>query len=182
MVIELDVAVLEWFLRAREPAWDTIFTVITLLGSSIGVFLMGGAAMAWSIARRQPHDALIILCVLVSGWVLMWILKFIMRRDRPGAELALVEATSSSFPSGHAMMSSMFAIALAATVVRARWAWPVVAALPVLVGISRVYLGVHWPTDVLAGWFIGVLWALACLMLHAALRPTRPAHRQLQRN
>ncbi|WP_278313503.1 phosphatase PAP2 family protein [Lolliginicoccus levis] len=182
MVIELDVALLEWVIGARSPGWSDFFTAITVLGSGIAVLLIGCAAAAWSMARRRPHDAATIMCVLVSGWILMWILKFVMRRERPGAGVALVEATSSAFPSGHAMMSSMLAIVLAATVVRARGAWPLLAALPVLVGLSRVYLGVHWPTDVVAGWLVGILWALACLMLHAVMMPARPRQHQLERN
>ena len=181
MVIELDAAVLEWVLRVRDPAWDTFFATITVLGSAISVFLMGGVAVAWSLARRRPHDAAMILGVLASGWVLMWVLKVILRRERPDPNVALVDAMSFAFPSGHAMMSSMLALVLAATVIQSRMAWPLLAVLPVVVGASRVYLGVHWATDVLAGWFIGILWACACLMLCAALRPAGPTQRKLGR-
>ena len=96
-------------------------------------------------------------------------LKALFGRERPDVALRAVEAMNPSFPSGHAMLSA--AVFLTLGVLSAHYvgrkrvkAYVVAAALTatLLVGVTRVYLGVHWPSDVLAGWALGAAWAMAC--------------------
>lgn len=100
-----------------------------------------------------------------------------MRGPRPDLVAHLVEVHTTSFPSGHAMNSAITYLALGALLARAEEArrvrifFMVVAiALTLAIGISRVYLGVHWPSDVLAGWCIGASWAALCSLLARALQ------------
>ena len=99
-------------------------------------------------------------------------LKAAFARARPDLVDHLVEVVSPSFPSGHALMSAAVYLTLAGLLgrrgvdapVRRSLFWLAVA-LVLLIGISRVYLGVHWPSDVLGGWVLGALWAWGCVRL-----------------
>jgi undecaprenyl-diphosphatase len=104
-----------------------------------------------------------------GGQLLNLTLKHAFARERPDTALHLVEVTSTSFPSGHSMASSIFyltmGVLLARTAQRRREkAYFVGSAIMItfLIGFSRVYLGVHYPTDVLAGWSAGTAWAMVC--------------------
>ena len=106
------------------------------------------------------------------------LLKAAFERPRPDLVAHLVDVSSLSFPSGHAMMSTVTWLTLAAllaTVQSTRrmkvYVLAVGACLALLIGVSRVFLGVHWPTDVLAGWCIGAAWALGCWLAAGWLRP-----------
>jgi undecaprenyl-diphosphatase len=100
--------------------------------------------------------------------------KYWIARARPDLEPHLVVVKTSSFPSGHATSSMVFCLAVAlALTTRSRWRRPAVAGavlLSLLIGTSRVILGVHWPSDVVGGWAFGMLWVLLTL---------RPAERLL---
>ncbi|GGC73105.1 phosphatase PAP2 family protein [Hoyosella rhizosphaerae] len=171
MTSSFDLSVLEWFISQRTPALDAFFSTITYLGSAIAIGIIATIAAVFAFVQHKRTDAVLIVVTVTSGWTLMVGLKFLANRDRPGPELALIEVANSAFPSGHAMMATILAIVLAATVVKTKLAWPLLAVLPLLVGVSRVYLGVHWPTDALAGWAVGFAWGFACVALHHALRP-----------
>ncbi len=93
----------------------------------------------------------------------------------------LVQAASSSFPSGHAMASAMIYLTLGTLLARIQdrrrlrlYVPSVAVVITVLVGMTRVYLGVHWPTDVVAGWLAGATWALLCWLVLDWLAPERP--------
>ena len=112
------------------------------------------------------------------------LLKDVFQRDRPPAVLHVVRAINASFPSGHAALSATVFLTLGALVAhfaerrRVRvYALTTAVILSLLVGCSRVYLGVHWPTDVLGGWCVGAAWAL--LWWGAAIAWERISHRRL---
>ncbi|AEF39296.1 phosphatase PAP2 family protein [Hoyosella subflava] len=172
MTTEFDTRVLMWVTDIREPWMTVFFHVVTLLGSLPAVALITAAAATVAVRSGRRWDAVLGVVTVVTAWLLMRGLKMLAGRDRPPPELSVVEVGYYSLPSGHALMIATAAVVVGATVLRNRWTWPLLAAVVILVGVSRVYLGAHWPTDVIAGWAIGTIWAFACVALSHALRPT----------
>jgi undecaprenyl-diphosphatase len=119
-----------------------------------------------------------ILAAVGSGTVLSLVLKVLFHRPRPEIVPHLSDIATASFPSGHAMLSSVVFLTLAAALARAApkaqlkcYYLGVAILLTGLIGCSRVYLGVHYPTDVLAGWSLGSAWAvICCLVAHYVAR------------
>jgi undecaprenyl-diphosphatase len=140
---------------------------ITALGSASVLTLITAAAAIYLFLIRKPTTALFVIAAIASGQVLSRLLKAGVDRPRPELVSHLMQETSLSFPSGHAMISALAYLtlgALASRVVQGRTAKIYVLSLAVfialLVGVSRIYLGVHWPSDVLAGWCAGFAWAM----------------------
>lgn len=139
---------------------------VTLLGSP--VFLIGlGAILCWRLAAvGRVRAAILLLLTAVGAEALDGLLKLCFRRQRPEAFFGLADPMSYSFPSGHSVASCCFYGAMAAILAanmrsHARKAalWIIAGLLAFCVGLSRVYLGVHYPTDVLGGFAMGVVWA-----------------------
>ncbi|MEO7413841.1 MAG: phosphatase PAP2 family protein [Opitutaceae bacterium] len=156
---------------------------ITALGSTTVLTLVVALVLGFLFLCRRYRAALLILTATLSGTIIGSSAKNIIDRDRPQIVPHLTEVSSKSFPSGHSMMSSVVYLTLGAllaqTTARRREKVYVIAAaclLTVLIGMTRVYLGVHYPTDVVAGWAAGVAWALLCwgiawwLQRHGQLR------------
>ncbi|MGZ3371038.1 MAG: phosphatase PAP2 family protein [Caulobacteraceae bacterium] len=171
--------------RPIGPDWLSVAaTDVTSLGSitvlGIIVVLVAGLFLSF----RRWREALALLLASGGGLLITTLLKDVFQRDRPPAVLHAVRAINASFPSGHAALSATVFLTLGALVAhfaerrRVRvYALAAAVILSVLVGCSRVYLGVHWPTDVLAGWCLGAAWAL--LWWGAALVWERINHRRL---
>jgi undecaprenyl-diphosphatase len=150
---------------------------ITSLGSSVVLALITVAAIAYLLLIRRPGTALLIFVAVAGGQVLSSLLKLEVDRPRPELVSHLVNETSLSFPSGHAMLSAVTYLtlgSLAARFMHGRTMKIYVLSLAVLttvlVGVSRIYLGVHWPSDVLAGWCAGFTWAMLCWLVAHALQ------------
>ena len=142
---------------------------ITSLGSGSVLVLIVTAVIVYLLLIRRPATALFIFVAVAGGQVLSSLLKAGIDRPRPELVSHLVNETTLSFPSGHAMLSAVTYLtlgALAARFLPGRTTKIYVLSLAVLttllVGTSRVYLGVHWPSDVLAGWCAGFVWAMLC--------------------
>ena len=142
---------------------------ITSLGSAPVLVIFVIAVAGALVTRRQYHAVVMLLAATVGGILLNDVLKGLFARPRPDAALHLTEVRSLSFPSGHAMESAIIYLTLAALLARLvqsralrLYFLGVAACLTLLVGTSRVYLGVHYPSDVLAGWAAGLAWALLC--------------------
>ena len=128
--------------------------------------------MAW----RTTGTAWVSLLATAGGWVLNDVLKLAFARPRPDVVPHLREVMSPSFPSGHALTSAAVFLTLGALLMRVAdnrvtkfYCMAIAMIATLLVGATRVYLGVHYPTDVLAGWLIGISWALVCWLLERAL-------------
>jgi undecaprenyl-diphosphatase len=155
------------------PAWlAKAMTDITALGGYTIISLLVALACLYLVAARKRRIAAFLLVSIVSGVALNILLKSIFVRPRPDVVGHLVDVATASFPSGHAMNSAITYLTLGALLARAEKglrvrAYIVGAAvlLTLLVGCSRVFLGVHWPTDVVAGWVVGAAWALLCSLL-----------------
>ena len=152
------------------PAWlEMAARDVTSLGGTTVLTMLVLAAVGFLLLIRNWGAAIFVTVSVVGGTLLSTLLKNWFERPRPDLVPHAVEVSSMSFPSGHAMLSMTTFLTLGAVLAeidkerRTRTyilAWAVFLAL--LVGTSRVYLGVHWPTDVLAGWCIGSAWALLC--------------------
>ena len=152
------------------PAWlASAVRDLTALGSAAVLLLLTGLILGFLCLRRKYRVVALLAGATVGGQILNTVLKNAFERVRPEAALRLVEVTSTSFPSGHAMAASIFyltvGLVLARMAPRRREKIYFVATALLLTGVvgcSRVYLGVHYPTDVLAGWAAGGSWALLC--------------------
>jgi undecaprenyl-diphosphatase len=152
------------------PPWlEGAVRDVTALGSTVVLVLITTATIVYLLLIRRPSTALFMFAAVAGGQVISSLLKFEVDRPRPDLVSHLVTETSLSFPSGHAMLSAVTYLtlgSLAARFLPDRTTKVFVLALAVLttvlVGASRVYLGVHWPSDVLAGWCAGFAWAMLC--------------------
>lgn len=141
---------------------------VTALGSLAVLALVTAAVASFLAIARRPRTALFVVLSGVGGAALTIWLKNWFERPRPEFVAHDVYGTLTSFPSGHATMSALVYLTLAALTVRIVPERPlkvtvlvIAVLLTGMVGITRVYLGVHWPSDVLAGWALGAAWALA---------------------
>jgi undecaprenyl-diphosphatase len=145
---------------------------ISALGSTIVLGILLLAVVGYLLMVRRRAAAWLMLGAVLSGVALNTFLKFSFARPRPDLVAPLVRVVTASFPSGHATMSAITYLTLGALLARTHSQIPVriyfmtlAGLLTVLVGLSRIYLGVHYPTDVLAGWCIGTAWAMGCWVL-----------------
>ena len=160
------------------PRWlEIAMRDVTSLGSVTVLTMVTVAAVAYLLIDGRRGAALLVAVAVGGGTVLSTLLKLGFERPRPDLVSHLVDVTDMSFPSGHAMLSAVTYLTLGALLARTaarrrQKVFVVVAAilLTVLVGSSRVYLGVHWPTDVLAGWALGAGWSIGCWAIANALQ------------
>jgi undecaprenyl-diphosphatase len=174
-----DVRILRAFRSADDPArpigpaWvETALLDLTALGGSTVLGLMVIAVVGFLVLQERYRTALVVAATSGSGELLNLVMKNLFLRPRPDVVPHLRDVVSSSFPSGHAMESAIIYLTLGAMLMRVAerrltklycLGWALL--LTFLVGISRVYLGVHYPTDVLAGWIMGFVWASICWLV-----------------
>ena len=158
---------------------DAFIPIATDVGGIVGV----GAAtliLLTVFLYRREYVRVVVLAMSVAGAsALNLVLKAVFMRQRPDLWAQLVHETGYSFPSGHAMMSAGLGIAVMVILWNSRWRWwGIIASMfyIVFVGFSRIYLGVHYPSDVLAGWFVSGAWVMAV----ALMVRSRLGHQALQ--
>ena len=169
--IRLDRPVLEWFARHREPWLTTTARVVTVLGSSVFLIPLVLMVGAWYWRRRRTRGPLLLLGAAYGGaYLLSQAIKTLAGRARPPAGLAAGHYPGHSFPSGHATQAVAVFSMLAAVVAAGtpRWSrkvavWAAAILVATIVGITRLYLGAHWLTDVLGGSALGTVWFLVVL-------------------
>ncbi|MBB4954664.1 undecaprenyl-diphosphatase [Agrobacterium vitis] len=159
------------------PAWlMASLRDITSLGGFTVITLVTLLTVFYLLAAGKTRNAVIVALAISLGAVAEGSLKLLFSRARPDIVPHLVEVQTMSFPSGHAMMSALTYLTLGAMLARAQptrrlrvFILSVGVVLTLLIGISRVFLGVHWPTDIMAGWTIGGAWALCVWTIADAL-------------
>jgi undecaprenyl-diphosphatase len=156
--------------RPRGPEWLFEFMRdITSLGGSTVVFLITFFVIGYFILQKQYNMMVLVLVAVIGGALIDLELKEIFSRVRPQIFSGFIPEKSFGFPSGHSMMATIIYLSLAALIahlqVRRRdkiYIISVAVFLSFMIGISRIYLGVHYPTDVLGGWSLGLAWAAFC--------------------
>ncbi|MEA2508596.1 MAG: hypothetical protein QOG21_678 [Actinomycetota bacterium] len=193
----VDVPVNHFFIHHREPWLTTLMRAITTLGSArvlLPVALVAG--VVWWLRSHSFRPGLVLLAAYAGAVALSDALRLLVDRPRPPIAHMVGHFTGSAFPSGHAAQSIAVYGVLAALLAGsgASWttkvmSWSAAFALAGIIGLSRIYLGAHWFTDVLAGWALGALWLFALVTALRtrdrlrgsapqgiiAVRPTSPA-------
>jgi undecaprenyl-diphosphatase len=155
------------------PAWvQEAARDLTSLGSMIVLLIMTGAASIYLFLARKHAAAWLLLVAVFGGIGLNDLLKHAFARPRPDHLYQAARVFTSSFPSAHAEISAITYLTMAALLAQSQSSFRIglyfiglAVLLTLLIGLSRLYLGVHYPTDVLGGWCIGAAWALACWVL-----------------
>ena len=174
----LDAPALKVLHGLASPALDRFFVVMSRLGFTWGVVPVEVLVLlGLAVARRFRSVAFFAVSVVGSA-LLNLAAKNYFARTRPALWLSIVPETTFSFPSGHAMGSATLGAALILLCWRTRWRWPVAVAMVAfvaLVSVSRVYLGVHYPSDILAGWTAATAWVVGSYLLVERRAPPPPA-------
>jgi undecaprenyl-diphosphatase len=171
------------------PGWvEELMRDLTALGSMGLLTIITLAVAAFLALDRKTHAALFVLVAVGGGVLLSTLLKVGFDRPRPELVPHSSIVYTASFPSGHAMLAAVVYLTLGALLARVQprrllklYLLGLAILLTVAVGASRVYLGVHWPTDVVAGWAVGAAWALLCwagalwLQRHGQVEPDDPS-------
>lgn len=165
------------------PVWlEEAMRDITGLGSMVVLVMVTAITIFYLLLVGRGRAALLVLITVGGGQILSSLLKLGIDRPRPHLVPHLAEVQTLSFPSGHAMMAAVTYLTLGtmlAGIVPGLATKIFVLAVAVLVtlmvGVSRIYLGVHWPSDVLAGWCAGFAWAMLCWLVARNFFPNQPS-------
>ena len=173
----------DWAIRSLRRADDPAVPIgprwlreagrdMTALGGMAVLTIVTFAVVGYLLMVRKYHAMWLVIAATMSGLVLSTLLKYLVDRQRPELVPHLSEVFTSSFPSGHSMLSAVVYLTLGSLLARFAeemivklYFIAVALALTFLVGVSRVYMGVHYPTDVLAGWTAGLVWAILCWLV-----------------
>jgi undecaprenyl-diphosphatase len=173
--------------RPIGPVWiEEPLLDLTAIGGPTVLGLVVVVVTGFLVLQTRYRTAIVVATTFFSGELLNAAMKHVFNRPRPSVVPHLRAAYTTSFPSGHAMESAIVYLTLAAILMRASqspatkiYILGIAVLLTTLVGISRVYLGVHYPTDVLGGWIVGFMWASICW--YAARRFEGTVHIQAEK-
>jgi len=171
------------------PPWfEEAVRDVTSFGSSVVIVLITATVAGFLAMSGTRHAAVLMIVSVSTGSLLMSFLKQVFARTRPDLVTHSARVFSESFPSGHATLSAITYLTLGALLARVQtrralkaYSLAVAITLTVLVGVSRVYLGVHWPTDVFAGWCLGAAWAITCWLVAAWLQRRGDVERRIEK-
>ncbi|MEH2289857.1 phosphatase PAP2 family protein [Nostoc sp.] len=167
---KFDTTFLLWLHQFANPNLDNLMVFITNLGNPSTVVVVAGISILLLWWRRYQEEAKAFVFACLGGLILNTGLKLFFSKPRPELWHRLISEKSFSFPSGHALGSMVLygfiAYELAIhypTFSKVIYSWTVI--LIAAIGISRLYLGVHWPTDIIAGYGVGFLWLMICITM-----------------
>ena len=160
------------------PPWiEHAMLDLTSFGGVANLAVIAVAAVIFLLIQRRAASALLLMVSLGGGLALSETIKALFGRDRPPIAYRAMETLNASFPSGHALLSTVTYLTLGALLAQAMqrkrlrvFVFGVAVFLALIVGLSRIYLGVHWTTDVLAGWSLGAAWAMVCWLAAWAVK------------
>ena len=178
--IGFDEPILRFAHGFAGAGFDRFFDAVSKAGYSHGVVPVDIAMVLVLALLRRFREATFAAVALGGAGLLTVAAKHSFARDRPALWESISPESTFSFPSAHAMGSAALACVLVALAWGTPWRWPVVVvagAFAFAVGLSRIYLGVHYPSDILAGWAASTAWALAVYLVvfRAGARPWRPS-------
>ncbi|HEV2607972.1 MAG TPA: phosphatase PAP2 family protein [Xanthomonadaceae bacterium] len=176
-VFPFDAPMLNMLHKIATPSLDRFFVLVSKVGFLWGTIPMDVVVLLWLAMRRRFRDGLFFGLAVVGSAVLDVAGKNYFVRMRPDLWLSITPENNYSFPSGHAMGSATLGMALIFLCWPTRWRWPVLVGavvFVVLVGLSRLYLGVHYPSDILAGWCAAVAWVFGMHTLVDRKAPVPP--------
>lgn len=186
-VASYDTAVMSTVYPLRNTDLTAFLAVFTHLGDVLASIIISLAIFVWLVATKRIDDLFFFLVTFLSGQVLLWGTKYLVERARPETNIIALPA-DPSFPSGHAFTSLMLCAFIITFICLARQ-WNgravfvgIICALLVIyviaMGFSRIYLGVHWPTDILEGWLMSSGWFCVCLAADMNRRQKRLSPRR----
>ncbi len=167
-VFFFDAPLLQFAHALAADGWNSFFVQVSALGYLRGVMPADVVIMLALAIRQDLREGLFAGLAIIGSALLNLGAKQLFARERPSLWESIAPESSFSFPSGHAMGSMTLACVLVLLAWHTPWRWPVLCALSLvvaLVGLSRVYLGVHYPSDILAGWAAAVTWTAAIYLL-----------------
>ncbi len=162
--ILFDVAVLDLIHNSSNPILLSIMKFISFIGSETFLFPAIGIVIIYTFIKKRHYISKILLANTLGSWILNYILKWIFQRTRP-FDYALVKQGGLSYPSGHSMVTMSMYLAIAYLLsrnvednIKKRNIYIIATTFIILMGVSRMYLGVHWPTDIIGGYIMGYLY------------------------
>ena len=183
-----DQAVLHWLQpvagQPRGPWWlQEAAADLTSLGGISVLTLFAVIALGFLLIQRKRLSALLLVVGLIGGVALSEGLKALFERERPPVAYQAVETLNASFPSGHALLSTVFYLTLGVMLTRAfprkrlkAFVLGAAILIALLIGLTRVYLGAHWASDVIAGWCAGAAWAMVLWLVAYAIERRQVVH------
>jgi len=161
--VAADQHILELVSGTTSDTLDNIFVALTTLGGKTATAVITVGLVGLLLARKRIRAAVVVGSTVAGASISVYLLKLVFARPRPDLWQALVDESTYSFPSGHAITSSALALSLMVVAWPSRWRWPAIifgAIFMLGVGYSRLYLGVHYPTDIVASWLLSAAWLI----------------------